>query len=198
MTLTTDQLKFYMEEIVKFQHYMKINFRIITVSAILTGFFFLIAIAFNSFPLFGTLTGISLIVLMSSSVVRSNKYIDYDINSKCKDNFMKKYLDYDSYQTLRKETEEFLGYRKNENENSSKINKLKNIKAQKPLDNDFLNALEDFHYLELEQQENVILSLKGEQKIRDNLKSLYKRLHVGYDVENLIQLLQCIKTKIIY
>lgn len=198
MTLTSDQLKFYMEEVVKFQHYMKINFRIITVSAILTGLFFLIAITFNSFPVFGTLTGISLIVLISSFVIRSNKGIDYDIDSKCKDNFMKKYLDYDSYQALKKETEESLGYRKNENEDSSKINKIKIIKTQKPLDNDFLNALVDFYYLELEKQENVILSLKGEQKIQDNLKSLYKRLHVGYDVENLIQLLQCIKSKIIY
>ena len=150
----------------------------------------------NSFPIFGAMSGICLAVLITSFIVRSNKCIDYDIDTECKDIFMQRSLDYEEYQALKKETEEFLGYRKNEN--SNKINKIKIIKAQKPLNNDFLKALEDFYYLGLEKQENVILSLKGDQKIQDNLKSLFKRLHVGYDERTLIHLLQCIKSKIIY
>ena len=142
------------------------------------------------------MSGISLAVLITSFIVRSNKCIDYDVDTESKDIFMQRCLDYEEYQALKKETEEFLGYRKNEN--SSKINKIKIIKAQKPLNNDFLKALEDFYYLDLEQQENVILSLKGDQKIQDNLKSVFKRLQVGYDTRTLIQLLQCIKSKIIY
>ena len=199
MILTSGQLKYYMEEVVRFQHYLKINFRIMITSAILAGFFFLIAIGLNSFPIFEAMSGISLAVLIASFIVRSNKCIDYDIDTKSKDIFMQRCLDYEEYQALKKETEEFLGYRKNENSSKiNKINKIKIIKAQKPLENDFLKALEDFYYLGLEQQENVILSLKGDQKIQDNLKSLFKRLHVGYDSRTLIQLLQCIKSKIIY
>lgn len=198
MILTSGQLKYYMEEVVRFQHYLKVNFRIMIASAILAGFFFLIAIGLNSFPIFGALSGISLAVLITSFIVRSNKCIDYDVGAESKDIFMQRCLDYEEYQALKKETEEFLGYRKNKNENSSKINKIKIIKAQKPLNNDFLKALEDFYYLDLEQQENVILSLKGDQKIQDNLKSVFKRLQVGYDARTLIQLLQCIKSKIIY
>lgn len=194
MTLTTEQLKFYMEEIVKSQHYLKINFRVIVTSAILTGIFLLLAIGFNLYPVFGTLSGISLAVLIISAIIRSDKCIDYSIDSECKDNFMKKCLDYDSYQTLKNETEEFLGYKKKSD--SSSLSKIKIIKAHKQLDNDFLAALEDFYYLDLAQQENVILSLKNDQKIQDNLKALYKRLQVGYDDETLIHLLQCIKSKI--
>ena len=196
MILTSGQLKYYMEEVVRFQHYLRSNFRIMIASAILAGFFFLIAIGLNSVPIFGALSGISLAVLITSFIVRSNKCIDYDVDTESKDIFMQRCLDYEEYQALKKETEEFLGYRKNEN--SSKINKIKIIKAQKPLNNDFLKALEDFYYLDLEQQENVILSLKGDQKIQDNLKSVFKRLQVGYDTRTLIQLLQCIKSKIIY
>lgn len=180
-----------MEEVVRFQHYLKINFRIIIVSSILTTLFLLIAISTNSSQVFITLTGISLVVLITSFGIRSNKRFNYDIDSKWKDDFIKKYLDYNSYQVLKKETEEFLGYRKNEN-----FSKIKIIKSQKSLDNDFLIALEDFYYLGLERQENVILSLKGDQKIQDNLKSLFNRLQVGYDEGTLIKLLQCIKSKI--
>lgn len=198
MILTSGQMKYYMEEVVRFQHYLKINFRIMFASAILAGFFFLIAIGLNSFPIFGALSGISLAVLITSFIVRSDKCIDYDVDTESKNIFMQRCLDYEEYQALKKETEEFLGYRKNKNENSSKIDKIKIIKTQKLLNNDFLKALEDFYYLDLEQQENVILSLKGDQKIQDNLKSVFKRLQVGYDTRTLIQLLQCIKSKIIY
>lgn len=81
MILTSGQLKYYMEEVVRFQHYLKINFRIMIASAILAGFFFLIAIGLNSFLIFGALSGISLAVLITSFIVRSNKCIDYKLGT---------------------------------------------------------------------------------------------------------------------
>lgn len=191
--MTIDQLKFKMIDVVKYRHFMSVNGKIIISSLILTGCFIFMAVVSESLSLWGTLIGLGVGTIFVSLVIRVNKYDTYDYDTESSDKFMKNYLSFGEYQELKRSAEIFLGYRKD------LVTPIKPEKETKKLpqilDGDFLQALKDFYFLDVEKQENIVLSLKGDQKIRDSLKPLYERLQVGYSVEDLISYLQFIKTK---
>lgn len=196
--MTIDQLKFKMVDVVKYRHFMSVNAKIVISALILTGCFIFMDVVAESLPIWGTLTGLGVGTVFVSLVIRVNKYDTYDYDTEASDKFMKNYLSFSEYQELKRSAEIFLGYRKDV---VSPI-KPKSIKPEKEtkkllnvLDGDFLQALKDFYILDVEKQENIVLSLKGDQKIRDSLKSLYDRLQVGYSDSDLIGYLQFIKTK---
>lgn len=192
--MTIDQLKFKMIDVVKYRHFMSVNGKIIISSLILTGCFIFMAVITESLSLWGTLIGLGIGTIFVSLIVRTSKYDSYDYDTESSDKFMKNYLSFSDYQELKRSSEIFLGYRKDSvvpiKPKKEETKKLPNV-----LDGDFLQALKDFYFLDVEKQENIVLSLKGDQKIRDSLKSLYERLQVGYSVEDLISYLQFIKTK---
>lgn len=191
--MTIDQLKFKMIDLVKYRHFMSVNGKIIISSLILTGCFIFMAVVTESLSLWGTLIGLSVGAVFVSLVIRVNKYDTYDYDTESSDKFMKNYLSFGEYQELKRSAEIFLGYRKDS------VAPIKSGKETKKLpqilDGDFLQALKDFYLLDVEKQENIVLSLKGDQKIRDSLKPLYERLQVGYSDSDLIGYLQFIKTK---
>lgn len=173
---------------------MQVNAKIVISTLILIGCFIFMAVISESLAIWGTLIGLGVGVTFVSLVIRVNKYDTYDYDTESSDKFMKNYLSFGEYQELKRGSEIFLGYRKDSVEpikpKSEKTKELPQV-----LDGDFLQALKDFYYLDVEKQENIVLSLKGDQKIRDSLKSLYERLQVGYSDSDLIGYLQFIKTK---
>lgn len=198
--MTIDQLKFNMVDMVKYRHFMAINSKIIISILILTGCFILMSILTEGSAVWCSLAGLSIVAVIVSLMIRTSKYDSYDYDVESKDKFMKNYLSFSDYQELKRSAEIFLGYRKDS------VVPIKPIKEKKtvnlPVPNDlsgFLNALKDFYYLDIEDQENVILSLKGDQKIRDRLKPVFKKFQ-GYTTENslveLVLFLQVIKTKV--
>jgi len=191
--MTIDQLKFKMIDVVKYRHFMSVNAKIVISALILTGCFIFMSVVTESLAIWGTLIGLGIGTIIVSLVIRVNKYDTYDYDTESSDKFMKNYLSFGEYQELKRSAEIFLGYRKDV---VSPIKPKKETKElPRILDSDFLQALKDFYYLSIEDQENVILSLKGDQKVRDTLKSLYERLQAGYSVEDLISYLQVTKTK---
>lgn len=195
--MTIDQLKFKMIDVVKYRHFMQVNAKIVISALILTGCFIFMAVVTESLALWGTLIGLSVGTIFVSLIIRVNKYDSYDYDTESGDKFMKNYLSFGEYQELKRSAEVFLGYRKDSVNpiKSSKPEKENTKKLPNGLDGGFLQALKDFYYLDVEKQENIVLSLKGDQKIRDSLKSLYERLQVGYSNVDLISYLQVIKTK---
>ena len=173
---------------------MSVNARIVISALILTGCFIFMSVVTESLAIWGTLIGLGVVAVFVSLVIRVNKYDTYDYDTEASDKFMKNYLSFGEYQELKRSSEIFLGYRKDSitpiQPKSEKTKELPNV-----LDGDFLQALKDFYLLDVEKQENIVLSLKGDQKIRDSLKPLYKRLQVGYSDSDLIGYLQFIKTK---
>lgn len=206
--MTIDQLKFNMVDMVKYRHFMAINAKIIISTLILTGCFILMSIITEGLAIWCSLTGLGIVAIIISLIIRTSRYdsLDYDIESK--DKFMKNYLSFSDYQELKRSAEIFLGYRKDRVEpirpksiKPEKTTKTPKLPQTKPLDSDFLNALKDFYYLDIEDQENVILSLKGDQKVRDRLKSIYEKFleyteHSENTLVELITFLQVIKTKV--
>lgn len=208
--MTIDQLKFKMVDVVKYRHFMSVNARIVISALILTGCFIFMAVVTESLSLWGTLIGLGIGVIFVSLIIRVNKYDTYDYDTEASDKFMKNYLSFSDYQELKRSAEVFLGYRKdvvspikpNSKSESIKPEKeTKKLPQTKPLDSNFLNALKDFYYLDIEDQENVILSLKGDQKVRDRLKSIREKFleyteHSENTLVELITFLQVIKTKV--
>lgn len=203
--MTIDQLKFNMVDMVKYQHFMAINSKIIISILILTGCFILMAILTEGSAMWCSLAGLSIVALIVCLMIRTSKYDSYDYDVESKDKFMKNYLSFSDYQELKRSAEIFLGYRK---DSVVPIKPIKETKEKKtvnlPVPNDlsgFLNALKDFYYLDIEDQENVILSLKGDQKIRDRLKTVFEKfqkytVHSENSLVELITFLQVIKTKV--
>lgn len=200
--MTIDQLKFNMVDMVKYRHFMAINSKIIISILILTGCFILMSILTEGSAVWCSLAGLSIVAVIICLMIRTSKYDSYDYDVESKDKFMKNYLSFGDYQELKRSAEIFLGYRKDS------VSPFKPIKEKKtvnlPVPNDlsgFLNALKDFYYLDIEDQENVILSLKGDQKVRDNLKSVFEKFqecteHSENSLVELITFLQVIKTKV--
>ena len=205
--MTIDQLKFNMVDMVKYRHFMAINAKIIISTLILTGCFILMSIITEGLAIWCSLTGLGIVAIIISLIIRTSRYdsLDYDIESK--DKFMKNYLSFSDYQELKRSAEAFLGYRKNSvtpiksSKPEKETSNTPKLPTSKPLDSDFLNAMKDFYYLDIEDQENVILSLKGDQKVRDRLKSIFEKFleyteHSENTLVELITFLQVIKTKV--
>jgi len=205
--MTIDQLKFNMVDMVKYRHFMAINAKIIISTLILTGCFILMSIITEGLAIWCSLTGLGIVAIIISLIIRTSRYesLDYDIESK--DKFMKNYLSFSDYQELKRSAEVFLGYRKDSvtpiksSKPEKETSNTHKLPRTKPLDSDFIKALKDFYYLEIEDQENVILSLKGDQKVRDRLKSIFEKFleyteHSENTLVELITFLQVIKTKV--
>lgn len=203
--MTIDQLKFNMVDMVKYRHFMAINSKIIISILILTGCFILMSILTEGSAIWCSLTGLGIVAIIISLIIRTSKYDSYDYDVESKDKFMKNYLSFGDYQELKRSAEIFLGYRKDSVTPFKPIKENKDKKTVNlPVPNDlssFLNALKDFYYLDIEDQENVVLSLKGDQKVRDRLKSIYEKFleyteHSENTLAELITFLQVIKTKV--
>lgn len=110
--MTIDQLKFNMVDMVKYRHFMAVNAKIIFSILVLTGCFILMSILTEGSAIWCSLTGLSIVAIIISLIIRTGKYdsLDYDIESK--DKFMKNYLSFSDYQELKRSAEVFLGYRK--------------------------------------------------------------------------------------
>jgi hypothetical protein len=185
---------------------MSVNAKIVISALILTGCFIFMSVVTESLAIWGTLIGLGIGTIIVSLIIRVNKYDTYDYDTESSDKFMKNYLSFGEYQELKRSAEIFLGYRKDsvtpiKSSKPEKTTKTPKLPMSKPLDGDFLKALKDFYYLEIEDQENVILSLKGDQKVRDRLKSIYEKFleyteHSENTLVELITYLQVIKTKV--
>ena len=110
--MTIDQLKFNMVDMVKYQHFMAINSKIIISILILTGCFILMAILTEGSAMWCSLAGLSIVALIVCLMIRTSKYDSYDYDVESKDKFMKNYLSFSDYQELKRSAEIFLGYRK--------------------------------------------------------------------------------------